>query len=345
MRVLSLAAFAVVPAGVVAWGAAGHEIVGTIAQIYLLPSAKSNVCAILGMPFETCTLAPAATWADRIKSIPSYRWANVLHYVNPLGDHPSQTCTFGDEGWAGRQGMNVLGGIRNTTDFLLEGRPGAAEALKFLIHFLGDLHMPLHLTGREKGGNGVKVHFGRRSTNLHSVWDGLLIAKAIRETPQNYTRPLPSRRVEGALNGAIYDSYIRQIVWEGLLGRWQDDLVRWASCPTPAEPSIQQSILQRLRLAGPPTDDEYVCPYAWAAEIHSLNCEIVWPAQLDEDKVGPDAPELLELDEPWYSGRIRKEFLVERLLATAGIRLAAVLNDIYADRDDLKSLTPLLDLA
>jgi len=106
------------------------------------------------MPYETCHLAPIASWADRIKGLPIYRWANVLHYVNPLGDHPSQTCNFGSEGWVGKEGMNVLGGIRNTTDILVEGRPGANEALKFLVHFMGDLHQPLHLTGRDKGGNG-----------------------------------------------------------------------------------------------------------------------------------------------------------------------------------------------
>ena len=41
----------------------------------------------------------------------------------------------------------------------------ANEALKFLVHFMGDLHMPLHLTGRDRGGNSVKVRFGGRITS------------------------------------------------------------------------------------------------------------------------------------------------------------------------------------
>ena len=189
--------------------------------------------------------------------------------------------------------------------------------------------------------------------DLHSVWDNLLIAKAIRETPRNYTHPLPSRRIEGALRGAIYDPYIRQIVWEGLLGQWKEDTVEWASCPTPSKPgrfsfANAQLILNRLVGTGVPnTDDSFVCPYAWASEIHPLNCEVAWPAKLDEtdynapEGVQPETP-LLELDEPWYSGRIRKELIVERLLATGGIRLAAILNDIFADPDD--EVAPLIDL-
>lgn len=133
---------------------AGHEIVATIAQIYMLPSTMSTLCAILNMPYETCYLAPIASWADRIRGFPVYRWASTLHYVNPLGDHPSEVCTFGEEGWVGHEGVNVLGAIRNTTDWLVDGKDGANEALKFLVHFVGDLHMPLHLTGRDKGGNG-----------------------------------------------------------------------------------------------------------------------------------------------------------------------------------------------
>lgn len=180
------------------------------------------------------------------------------------------------------------------------------------------------------------------------------MAKAIRETPRNYTRPLPSRRVERALKGAIYDSYVRQIVWEGLLDEWKDELVEWATCPLPAKHSVfsmqnAQSVLRRLRGFPPETDDLLVCPYAWAAEIHPLNCEIVWPAQLNltdyhvADGGEPTTP-LLQLDEPWYSGRIKHERLVERLLATAGIRLAAILNDIFGEDDDVAALGPLIDV-
>ena len=93
------------------------------------------------------------------------RWSGPLHYVNGVGDHPSQRCVFGEEGWQGKEGSNVLSAIRNTTGWLEAGYDGAEEALKFLIHFVGDLHQPLHLTGRDKGGNGAKVRFDGRITS------------------------------------------------------------------------------------------------------------------------------------------------------------------------------------
>ena len=74
--------------------------------------------------------------------------------------------------------MSVLGGIRNTTNILgeyLEGTQtvdAAEEALKFLVHFMGDVHQPLHLVGRDKGGNGVKVRFNRRITSESTDCDG-----------------------------------------------------------------------------------------------------------------------------------------------------------------------------
>lgn len=107
------------------------------------------------------------------------RWSASLHYVGAVDDYPSQTCEFpGQRGWAGKAGANVLGAVRNDTGILEEwveyNKVGklddsdderANEALKFLVHFLGDMHMPLHLTGRDRGGNSVKVAFSGRQTS------------------------------------------------------------------------------------------------------------------------------------------------------------------------------------
>jgi hypothetical protein len=102
------------------------------------------------------------------------KWSAPLHYVNPIADHPPQLCLFpGAKGWDGNKGANILGAIRNTTNILNEwaqgsgaaGDAAASEALKFLIHFVGDLHMPFHLTGREQGANGVRVQWGTRKVS------------------------------------------------------------------------------------------------------------------------------------------------------------------------------------
>lgn len=153
----------------------GHEIVATIAQIHLHPSVLPSLCSILNYTdtdpsAPLCHLAPVATWADRMRY--KMRWSAALHYIGAVGDHPSDTCLFpGDRGWAGKSGVNVLGAVRNVTGILedwvgdLEDDDRANEALKFLVHFVGDMHMPLHLTGRDRGGNGNKVSFDGRVTS------------------------------------------------------------------------------------------------------------------------------------------------------------------------------------
>ena len=214
--------------------------------------------------------------------------------------------------------------------------------------------------------------------DLHSVWDGLLIAQSIRTTPSNYSRPLPGPTgtfVEPHLRGAIYDSYIRRIMHEGLSvgGRFDDESHTWLDCPEPksaASTPAQLTLGERaqalfgLDFAGAlglttragaeeGWDDAVLCPYAWAKPIHELNCALpVWPheldlpgghpngAELEEDvdassdaaeRRPPRHPDLLELDTPAYAGKIAKEWVVEKMLAMAGVRLAGVLTDIFAD--------------
>ncbi|KAL1664887.1 phospholipase C/P1 nuclease domain-containing protein [Schizophyllum commune] len=376
---------------VAAWGAAGHEIVATIAQAYLHPSALPAICEILNYtssnPNEPpCHLAPIATWADRFKY--RMRWSAPLHYVGALDDYPSETCLFpGDRGWAGRVGGNVLAGIRNTTSLLEDWVAGEAddatanEALKFLVHFVGDMHMPLHLTGRDRGGNSDKVTFDGRVSNLHTVWDGLLIAKALRTIPYNYTKPLPDPAIEYNLRDTIYDPYVRRVIWEGLLGEWKDEAADWLACPavhpaSPTEapaPDIWQQVLSAFTSGiSQDVDDDVLCPHHWAKPIHALNCEIVWPKALDEppyshlssrlmgawdtaDMGHADTPEeeyammdedghfiggearprspYLELDTPEYTGVIAERRIVEKLMAQAGIRLAAILNSLFATEE------------
>ena len=193
--------------------------------------------------------------------------------------------------------------------------------------------------------------------DLHSVWDSRLIAKSLRTIPQNYTRPLPSRRIESALRGTIYDPYVRQIMFEGILGRFEPFIEDWLTCPLdqlfkssrPYPPPnkllqhpFRSNALKQVAITGearrtppkdlPPTDDGIVCPYAWASPLHQLNCDIIWPAELDNPDYARGS-KYLELDTPEYAGRIKDEWLVEQLLAMGGIRLAAILNYLFADID------------
>ncbi|EJU01173.1 phospholipase C/P1 nuclease [Dacryopinax primogenitus] len=340
---------------VLAWGVAGHQIVATIAQIHLLPSVQEQLCDIL--PYNArCHLAPYAAWADSIKRKPEWRWTSSLHYVNGIGDHPAEHCVFGDQGWTSEK--NLLSALVNVT---YETKNYGAErqdtAVRFLTHYLGDLHMPMHLSGRDRGGNGDHVKFEGRSTNLHTVWDTLLITQSIR-TLSNYTRPLPSTRIESALRGSIFDPYVRWIVWEGIRGWWADEYLAWPTCP--ADGDLDPSLLiphnldenspdfpvhslanQAIFNVGPKTPidpvDLPICPLAWATTLHPLNCQYVWPPHYDTHGKPP------ELDTPKYLGPIRDQHVVEHVLAMAGVRLAAVLNTLLGGEDEKRALGHGLD--
>ena len=154
------------------------------------------------------------------------------------------------------------------------------------------------------------------------------------------------------------------------MGVWKDDVESWISFPTLAPTSsvcIWQKVVGMFRNnVAEETDDDVVCPYAWAKPINELNCEFIFPKELDEppynhrhflpeagmDGVnhianrahytegvaaavgGVSGEPYLELNTPEYAGKITDELVVEKLLAQAGIRLAGVLNWLFADLED-----------
>ncbi|KAJ7879527.1 phospholipase C/P1 nuclease domain-containing protein [Mycena olivaceomarginata] len=344
-KIPALCTLAGLTTSAVAWGAAGHEIVATLAQIHLHPSVFPTMCAILNFT-SPCHLAPIATWADTAR--PKMPWSGRRLSLANL--------RFSRASWLGRQGRckcscwdphvtDIL------TDWVYFNKGGAVlghqydaanEALKFLVHFLGDMHMPLHLTGRDRGGNLIPVFFDGRKTNLHSLWDDFLIAKALRSVPSQYSRPLPSPKIEQALRGTIYDSYVRMIMWEGVLDEGSSRSPTGSRAPFHSH----HTLAAWNRIGG--TDDRVVLPVPMGKAIHALNCEIVWPAALDQppynDTRPPGAMEeqeffsfdedsipFVELDTPQYSGVISEQRIVEKLLAQAGLRLAGVINYLFAE--------------
>ena len=180
-----------------------------------------------------------------------------------------------------------------------------------------------------------------------------MIAKAVRTVPRKYSRPLPYPAIESALRGTIYDSYIRRIMWEGTLNKWADEIDDWLSCSAPLPESsvvlepegTWQKVLSGLsgfnslfKKHGVEInpDGEVVCPYFWSQPLSALNCDIVWPKQLTLKESGGNESSLeetaeLELDTPDYAGVIEKRMLLEKLLAQGGVRLAGVLNYLFAD--------------
>lgn len=165
-----------------AWGKSGHRIVGELAQARLSPSASAEVAALLAGEPEP-TLAGVSVWADHVRdNDPAWAWSAPLHWVN----FERGQCEYRARSNC-RDGLCVVAGIQRYQKELadrslpLERR---REALKFVVHFVGDVHQPLHAGfAFDRGGNDFQISVQRMGWNLHSVWDTLIIESSKLEWP------------------------------------------------------------------------------------------------------------------------------------------------------------------
>jgi hypothetical protein len=155
------------------WGTNGHRIVGEIADSYLTPKARIAVKAILGNE----SIAMASNWGDFIKSDSNYNYLYNWHFINLKAG-----LSFND--MKTRLLTDTAANLYNKLDFVIKELKNKSLAqdkklmyLRLLIHFVGDLHQPLHAGGRPEdlGGNRIKVLWFNESTNLHTVWDERLV--------------------------------------------------------------------------------------------------------------------------------------------------------------------------
>lgn len=157
-----------------AWGLNGHRIVAEIAQRHLTKKATRNLEKLIGKS----PLAFWANWPDFIKSDTTNKWKQTgpWHYVD-LPGHISEEDFI--EGLHDLDHKSLYSQIPEMESILSNKNLPLEQrriALRFLIHFVGDLHQPLHV-GRDEdaGGNKIKVTWFGHPTNLHTVWDTELI--------------------------------------------------------------------------------------------------------------------------------------------------------------------------
>lgn len=198
-----------------AWGAQGHRLVALVATAQLSSSARQNVQRLLGDE----TLADVSLWADEY--LVGNNQTSYWHYVNI----PPEAKSYDRDRDCPRQPGVAVGGrgdiwrdcvidrIRYNEERLANpmlDRADRAIALKFLVHFVGDIHQPFHASAVERGGNGILVRvFGSETCggaparpvpcNLHSVWDTQLIAH----------RALSNREYVGRLERLIAEQQLR----------------------------------------------------------------------------------------------------------------------------------------
>ncbi|KAK3048873.1 hypothetical protein LTR09_009768 [Extremus antarcticus] len=157
--------------GADAWGGLGHQTTGFIAQNFVHPATEAWAQNILSNT-NSSYLASVATWADSFRYTDEGSFSSPFHYID-AEDDPPKSCNVDFERDCGDAGC-VVTAIANYTQRVQDGRHSDQEidyALRFLVHFIGDITQPLHDEAFEIGGNGVNVTFDGDDTNLHSVWD------------------------------------------------------------------------------------------------------------------------------------------------------------------------------
>lgn len=183
--VLAIVLASLMPWSVIAWGPQGHEVVAALAQTLLTETARNGVQSLIG----TATLASVANWADQIRTQrdETYNW----HFV----DIPRSVSTFSEPRDCFLPNNRHAGATIDHQNCVVDrinlfkqilADPSASqntrvEALKFVVHFVADVHQPFHAIGDASGANGIRVSefgstiCGQQPCNLHATWDSGLI--------------------------------------------------------------------------------------------------------------------------------------------------------------------------
>jgi hypothetical protein len=190
-----------------AWGCKGHQTVALIAEKHMTPEAREFAEKLLKESpidaqtkrycgfFAQSALADGSTWPDDVRNqAKNGPW----HYIDiPRGAQRQPLESFcGAEGCVTKAIAEQWMILKDKT---AEPRK-RAEALRYLTHFVGDLHMPLHAsTNNDEGGNCVPVHYFRRRAhergeghgsfvpNLHAIWDTSILERDMEGAePQEY---------------------------------------------------------------------------------------------------------------------------------------------------------------
>ncbi|KAF9516983.1 hypothetical protein BS47DRAFT_590929 [Hydnum rufescens UP504] len=287
----------------------GHEVVGYVAQAFLGLNTLAFVRNTLDSQYRG-QLGPAALWADQIKYTRGWTWSKGFHFVDAHDDPLGGSCSVSDS--RDCKGNCILSAITNYTSRVQDTTLPVSEqdiALKFLIHFIGDIGQPLHCEAYEVGGNSIKEIFDGSHTELHAIWD----------------TKIPDKTIKNSFSGIT--DYADSLVNRIKSGDYASVAASWISCTDPS--SLQPKLIENpaLGLDSGSADFNHMtpmlhsermdlhCPLVWAQDSNALVCSTVFTGYDDSD-LGGD----------YYNNNAP---VVDQQLAKSGYRLAAWLNTIF----------------
>lgn len=241
--------------GVQAWGALGHATVAYVAQNYLNSATATWAQGVLDDTSDSY-LANIASWADSYRTTTAGKWSAPLHFID-AEDSPPTNCNVDYNRDCGSTGCSISA-IANYTQRVADGRlsnANTAEALKFLVHFIGDITQPLHDEAIDRGGNEITVTFnGYSSDNLHADWDTYM----------------PQQLIGGSSHADAQT--------------WANELI------SKIDSGIYQSVAADW-INGDDISNPIVSATAWASDANAFVCSVVMPngiAALQQGDLYPD---------------------------------------------------------
>lgn len=176
------------------WGQKGHDTVAFIAENHLSPTALEAATELL----DGKSIVYWANWMDNASHTPEYAYSKTWHYKNIDPEYTYDNAPNIPEGNVVTAVEEQLAVLSDTT----RSKQDRALALKMVVHFVGDLHQPMHMGwAKDRGGNQRHVKAFDRNSNLHSVWDSWVVEQAHKWTYTEWQQQID--RVTPAQEAAI----------------------------------------------------------------------------------------------------------------------------------------------
>jgi hypothetical protein len=156
-----------------AWSDQGHRVICEIAIRLVQPSTRAEIQKLMSTDDRFSSFSESCVWPDHPRQRASEHFVNLPRDSNGLH---SETCPGAS--------ACVVKAIRKDFEVLSSNNASQAQklaSLKFLGHWVGDIHQPLHVSFEDdRGGKNVPVT-GICSSNLHAAWDTCLVLRAVGE--------------------------------------------------------------------------------------------------------------------------------------------------------------------
>src|SRR5690554_6659975 len=165
-----------------AYGGIGHDAFCQLAYDLSQPVTRAKLDGLVQQHPDYKNFGSLCSWADHIKSDTRWDWAKPHHYVNF-----SRAAAKVTEGDCAQSGC-ILSALQHHYD-VLKHDPEDWVAFAFLVHFMGDLHQPMHVSfADDLGGNRAHLMYYDEPTNLHILWDiHMLLRRGYDDVPAKVT--------------------------------------------------------------------------------------------------------------------------------------------------------------